>query len=130
MNKILDLLLVMEPLKDLNTYFKQMEETYGSNRWGQCKTQAELNNLLVTEFIPSTTEFVTRVAFESVKAVVDLCLEDWPAALGSVFTVIKELYEYIGHTGPLREDHVTLLSRVETMELFLQQNFNYTPPTN
>lgn len=85
----------MEPLKNLNTYFNNMDTIYDGSSWANCATQAELNHELIRALTPDNSQFVTKVVFDTVSTVVNVALEDWPAAIGSVFSVITDLYHLI-----------------------------------
>lgn len=86
----------MGPFKNINTYFNNMDTIYEGTNWADCTTQAELNHALIREISPDSTKFVTKIAFDSVSAIVAVAIEDWPAAIGSVFSVITDIYQLIG----------------------------------
>lgn len=86
----------MGPFKNINTYFNNMDTIYEGTSWADCTTQAELNHALIREISPDSTKFVTKIAFDSVSAIVAVAIEDWPSAIGSVFSVITDIYQLIG----------------------------------
>ena len=125
----------MAPLRDLNAYFDHMEEIYvpiyGNNtQWKNYKTQVELNHALIVALMAadedSNDAYVTKLAFDSVETVVNVCLEDWPAAIGSVFSVIKDIVKVIGLTngnltGPLDTTNITpLFTQINTLASAIQ----------
>lgn len=89
----------MAPLQNLNTYFQNMDTIYGDTQWKNYTTQAALNHGLISALTAvdpdSNDQFVTEVAFNGVAAVVNLCLEDWPAAAGSVWKMTKAIWNKI-----------------------------------
>lgn len=94
----------MAPLENLNAYFQNMDKIYfPASQWANCDTQAKLNHALIkalTAVDPDADdEFVTQVAFNSVKTIVNVCLEDWPAAIGSVWEIIKIVWNHYNGTN-------------------------------
>ena len=93
----------MAPLKNLNTYFQNMETLYPDSQWKDYTTQATLNHGIInamTALDPNSNDkFVTQLAFDAVEGVVYLCLDDWPKAAGSVWNMCKTLWKKFFHTG-------------------------------
>ena len=110
----------MAPLENLNTYFQNMDRIYPLAQWANCDTQAKLNHALIQSLTAAdpdaNDEFVTEVVFNSVKTIVDVCLEDWPGALGSVWQIIKVVWNHYNGTNL-----ETIISEV------LQNHPNFNP---
>ena len=102
----------MAPLQNLNTYFQNMETLYGDTQWKNYTTQATLNHGLINALTAvdpdSNDQFVTEVAFNGVSAVVNMCLEDWPAAAGSVWKMTKAIWNKIWGSRNL-ENHLAVV---------------------
>lgn len=100
----------MAPLQNLNTYFQNMDNLYDGTQWENYTTQAALNHGLITALTAvdpdSNDQFVTEVAFNGVSAVVNLCLEDWPAAAGSVWKMTKAIWNKIWGSSQSLENHL------------------------
>ena len=97
------------PLTNLNTYFQNMQTLYPDSQWANYSTQATLNHGLITALTAvdpdSNDQFVTELAFEGVSTAVHLCLEDWPAAAGSVWNMVKLIWKKIWG-GTSLENHL------------------------
>lgn len=89
-----------------------METIYGDTQWKDYTTQAALNHGLISALTAvdpdSNDRFVTEVAFDGVSAVVSLCLEDWPAAAGSIWNMTKAIWNKIWGSRNL-EDHLAAI---------------------
>lgn len=120
-------------LDGLNAYYSMVPTIYAGTVWEDCTNQTLLNARLVERvngLLPSTEQYVTQIAFDAVKSMVYVCLEDWPAAAGSVFNVVTDLYQLItgSRSTSQREYTVPLETRISAIEEFLRQNYNYIPP--
>lgn len=120
-------------LEGLNAYYNAVPTIYTGTVWEDCTNQTLLNAKLVERvngLLPSSDQYVTEIAFDAVKTVVNVCLEDWPAAAGSVFNVVTDLYNLItgSRSTTQREYTVPLETRINAIEEFLSQNYNYIPP--
>ena len=99
-------------------------------QWKNYKTQAELNHAIILALMADDEDnnnaFVTKLAFDSVETVVNVCLEDWPAAIGSVFSVVKDICKIIGLTsgnltGPLNPSNIIpLITQINTLSSSIQ----------
>lgn len=123
----------MQPLEGLDAYFRQVPTLYDGTVWKQCTNQTLLDAKLIERidgFSPSGNEYVTKVAFDSVKVIVNAAIEDWPAAIGSVYNVIQDIYHIISGSRSVseRSSSVSLEERITEIENFLSQNYNYIPP--
>lgn len=95
----------LAPLQGLNTYFNNISTAQGTagTHWANDNTQAKLNADLIATLATldpdANDQFVTEVAFAAVEGTVALCLEDWPKAAGSVWTICKALWKKFFNTG-------------------------------
>lgn len=119
----------MKPFEGIYTYFDSGMGQY-DRPFSQCKNQVELDNLVIKDLEQIRSGYVTKLAFDSVETIVHVCLEDWPAAIGSVFSVIGDLWKVIGLNsngglqGPQTAD---ILERLNAIEQFLASQ-GYVPP--
>lgn len=118
----------MKPFEGIYTYFEYSMDQYNSP-FNQVKNQVELNNLVIKDLQNIRNGYVTKAAFDSVEAIVHVALQDWPAAIGSVFSVIGDIFKIIGtgQVGAIPQETASILERLSAIEQFLASQ-GYVPP--
>lgn len=113
------------------TYFTQSMTQYDSP-FDKVTNQVELDDLLIRNYIAIKNSYVTDAAFKGVQAIVGVCLEDWPMAIGSVFSVVTDIWKYIGMGNmqgtPSTPQTASILERLDAIEQFLSSQ-GYIPPS-
>ena len=93
-----------------------------------------MDEALIEHINGSSTNYVTKTVFDATKAMVDVAIEDWPSAVGSVWNVCQDLYHLITNTSlqanmaiSQQTQIVSLAERISAIESFLSSQ-GYVPP--
>lgn len=135
LNKSVDLQYCLLPLTGLTPYFENMATLYPNTDYAQCGTLVQLNDKLIhkiSDLNGDLDSYVLKSVFDVVKTAVNIAIEDWPAAAGSVWNVIQDIYHIIGRATSTRAQTkgqtISIEERLSAMEEFLKKEFGYNPP--
>ena len=124
----------MKPFEGIVPFFEQISTKYPGTAFANCDTQVKLDEALIEHINGSSTNYVTKTVFDATKAMVDVAIEDWPSAVGSVWNVCQDLYHLITNTSlqaniamQQQAQAVSLAQRISAIESFLSSQ-GYVPP--